>query len=788
VNEGSFSPSGSDTKVQAIGPLPRRPIVPQSIKDILYSRSLWSRCFLIAWVSAVLLGLGILLFPEGHKEALVRRDGWVVQGAFRTNLRPASGEISRNILKDPQSVFWTSWTPDTNGAPGRITSAPFLAPRVLAVPFSGYPSELGVELYLECLESGKRLRIAHGNAHYAWVERTIWLPTAWCDSDSRLVANSTRGDVYIGVGTPFRSSPVAWLKESAFVVVFVHALACVLLFGPGLAVASLARIFKLETALFVALPGTFLTGYIAFFGFYYGPLITRVAVILAAVVGGVLVFMKRRILLVYLNHYASDTLCRLFFGLSLSYTLLLYSADLGVGPFAANYRFAPAVWSTDNQLPQIVAEGLYKRRPIKFLISREWRVSDRPPLMSGLFLMGRPVWESLIAIGENARLLFYFYQITGILVSTLWVIPIWLLLMKSVKTSPREVSFVVIALAATGLFVFNSTYVWPKMLSGAFALAAYLAHTSAKPDGPCDAPTSEAAAGLFVALALLAHSGVVFGLVPLFVVFAVHRRDRRIRGLIVPIAVATLVVAPWLLWQRFEDPPGNALTKFALAGTFGFGEETKGLATTIREAYAGLSFREWLSLRWQAVLTIFGAFRPPLVAWLWLQPMDFLGKLRLTDFAFVIPSLGLGNLGWLVLVIALLGTNRDAISTCIFKSRCVSWVIIGLSGIALNVVLTWYVHIVHHQSYLSMLLMFVGLYSVLLLTSPLLRRVILVGQFAYFALVWLYSPLAELPWRYDHVAGWLLSVVGLSLAIPPASGASGKDLSPGEVTGRFSIC
>ena len=734
-----------------------------------------SRMLLTVWAVATLIGLGILLLPERPKEALVSRDGWAVQGAFVPNVRPTPGELSRNIRKDPQSVFWTSWTPDTNGAPGRITSAPFLAPPVLAVPFSGFPGELGVELYLECLENGKRLRIAHGNTHYAWVERTIWLPAAWCDSDSRLVASSTRAGVYIAVGTPFSSSPVAWLKESVFVVVLVHALACVLLFGPGLAVAWLAGILKLETALFVALPGTFLTGYIAFFGFYYGPRITRVAVILAALAGAALLFMKRRILLAYLNHYASDTLCRLFFVLSLSYALLLYSADLGVGPFAANYRFAPAVWSTDNQLPQVVAEGLYKRRPIKFLISREWRVSDRPPLMSGLFLLGRPVWEPLIAAGENARLLFYFYQITGIVASTLWVIPIGLLLLKSARASPREASFVVVALASTGLVVFNSTYIWPKMLSGAFALAAYLAHSSAKPDGPCDAPTSEAAAGLLVALALLAHSGVVFGLVPLFVVFAVQRRGSRIRGLIVPIAVATVVIAPWLLWQRFEDPPGNALTKFALAGTFGFGEETKGLATTIREAYVRLSFGEWLSLRWQAVLTLFGAFRPPLVSWLWLQPMDFLGKLRLTDFAFVFPSLGLGNLGWFVLVAALLGTHRDAASTCIFRSRCASWVLIGLGGIALNVVLTWYVHIVHHQSYLSLLLMFVGLYSVLLLTSPLLRRMILVGQFAYFVLVWLYSPLATLPWRHDHMAGWVLSVVGLFLVIGSASGTSGKE-------------
>jgi hypothetical protein len=785
VNEGFPSRATSDTCAATVEALPPPPILRQLLKGIIYRRFTLSRWLLNAWALAALIGLGILLLPERRKEALVPRDGWVVQGAFVPNVRPARGQVSRSILADPQSIFWTSWTPDRGGAPGRIMSVPFRAPRVLAVPFSGFPDQLGAELYLECLENQKRLHIAHGNAHYTWVERTIWLPGSWCDSDSRLVASSTaqRTDAYIAVGTPVSSSRLAWFKESVFVVVLMHALACALLFGPGLALVWLLGIRRAETALLVALPGTFLMGYIAFFGFYYGALITRFAVILIALVSAGVVLIKWRIVLAYLNHYASDTLYRLFFTLSLSYVLLLYSADLGVGSFAANYRFAPAVWSTDNQLPQIVAEGLYKHRQVKFLISREWRVSDRPPLMSGLFLLGRPVWEPLIAVGENARLLYYFYQVTGIVASTLWVVPIWLLLLKSVRTSPREASFIVIALAATGLVVFNSTYIWPKMLSGAFALAAYLAHGSAEADGPYDGPTGEVAAGFLVALALLAHGGVIFGLVPLFVVFALRRRANRVRGLIVPVVVATVVIVPWLLWQQFEDAPGNALAKFALAGTFGFGEETKGLATTIREAYARLSLSDWLWLRWQGLLTLLGAFRPPLVRWLWLQPMDFLGQLRLTDFVFVFPSLGLGNLGCLVLLTALFRAHRDANSTCIFKSPCASWVLIGLSGIALNVVLTWHLHVVHHQSYVSLLLIFAGLYSALLLNGPSLCRMVLAGQFAYFVLVWLCSPLAELPWRYDHVAGWVLSVVGLSLAIPPASGTSRKDAGAEKVTG-----
>jgi hypothetical protein len=768
VNKGFSSQATSDTRAATVEPSTDPPTVPQLVKGTVYSHSTVSRLLMSGWALAVLIGLGILLLPEGRKKALVARDGWTVQGTFVQNIRPAASDVSRSILENPQSVFWRSWTPETGSMPGWVVSAPFRTSRIVAVPFTGYPAQSGIELYLECLQNKNRINIAYGNAHETWVERTIWLPSSWCGSKSRLVARSTgpRTDWYVAVGTPFTSSRLSWLKESVFVVVFIHMLGCLVLLAPGFAAAWLVGIRNVESALLIAIPVTLLMGYVAFFLFYYGGVILHFSVLLIVLSSTLIVLLKWRSLFTYWNRNFSATPFRLFFGLSLSYVLLLYSADLGVGSFAATYRFAPAVWSTDNQLPQVVAEALYRHDPIKSLLGNEWRVSDRPPLMSGLFLLGRPVWEPLIAVSDNARLLFYFYQVTGIVASTLWVVPIYLLL-KSVRVSSREASLVVIALATTSVVLFNSTYVWPKMLSGALALAAYLAHRLVESNQQYDPLAGDIVTGLLFALAFLAHSGVIFGLVPLFVALAVQRRSNRIWGLVVPVAVVAVVVIPWLLWQRFEDPPGNALTKFALAGTFGFGEETKGLTTTIREAYSQLGFGGWLRLRWQAVLTLLGAFRPPLISWLWLSPMDFLGQLRLSDFAFVFPSMGVGNLGWLVLAAALIRARRDATSTCIFKSPCASWVLIAAGGIALNIVLTWHLHVVHHQSYVSLLLMLAGLYSALLLKSQSLRRMVLAGQFAYFALVWFYSPLAMLPWRYDHMTGWLLSLLGLWLVLPP---------------------
>jgi hypothetical protein len=725
-----------------------------------------ARLTVAVWALTALVGFCILLLPEKNKEPLVPRDGWAAGGAFVPDAqRPHPWQVSDGILKHPQSVFWTSWRSDPLGEPGRLVSAHFRAPAVLAVPFSGFPSQAGGELYLECIESREKLRIAHGNAHYAWVERTIWLPASWCRSESRLVASSTgqRPSMHIAVGTPFTSSRLAWLKESVFVAVFLHALACALLFVPGLAFAWLAGARRVETAVAMTLPATFLLGYLVFFGFYYGAPLMRFGVFFGMMGSLIVVLAKWRPLLAWVNHSASATVCRLFFGLSLAYVLLLYAADLGVGPYAANYRFAPAVWSTDNQVPPTVAEALYQETSLKHLIGR-WRVSDRPPLMSGLFLLARPVWAPLKAIGGNDRLLFYHYQIAGIVASTLWVIPIWLLLVRSAARSARQASLVVIAVATTGLVVFNSVFIWPKMLAGAFALGAYLAHPAVADNGRAQAVVGEAAVGLLIALALLSHGGVVFGLVPLFVVFALHRTADRIRGVVLPLVVAGVVLVPWLLWQRFEDPPGNALVKYALAGTYGFGEESKSLVATVRDVYSGLSLGSWLSLRGQAVLTLFGAFQPAAVGWLWSQPMDFLGQVRLADFVFVFPSLRLGNFGWLVFAVALLRGRRD--SAPIAEALFARWVLIGVAGVALNALVMWAAHVNWTESYVSLLLIITGLYSALLLTNASLRGWLLAGQFAYFAVVWWWSPLSEVPWRYDHVAGWLITVVSLWFALP----------------------
>lgn len=738
-----------------------------------YTR-LW-RLAVAVWACIVVLGLAFLLLPEQPKAPLVPRDGWTASGGFVQNARPQPGEVSNSILADPEATFWRSWSADKGSQPGLLMSRPFTAPRVLAVPFAGYPFHPGIDLYLECLATSQRQPIARGNAHENWVERTLWLPASWCPSQVRLGASSTSHGYYIAVGTPVQSSRLSWLKESLFVVTAVHALAWTVLLAPGLAAVWLFRVRRPDVALLAVLPTTLVLGYVTFFATYYGGRAGKFAALLAMLAAGLTLMTRWRALW---TQYRDEPIARaigLTFAISLAYILLVYSSDLGIGSWSATYRFAPAIWSSDSQLPQIVAEGAYRRLPMKNLIGGGWHVSDRPPLLAGLMLLGRPVWEPLIATGDNQRLAFLLYQSLGMSACSLWVIPSWMLLARLFH-SRSHAAVGVGLMATTGFIAFNSVYIWPKMLGGALALGAHLALTKATTtDEPRAAWLSYVLAGGLAGLALLGHGGVAFGLVPIFAYPLLRPTRGRVSGVLLAGATAVIVLAPWMVWQRTEDPPGNALIKFALAGTWGMGEESKGVWATVVDAHATMTFADWLRMRRDSLLTLLGVHLPPIISWYAAQPMDLAGRLRTWEFLYLLPALGAGNLGWLAVVSRI---SNPASGDDSVRSVIRLWLALGLSGVVVASLVNFKVNINHCLSYPSVLLLLLGLYAAVLNGPTWLRRTAIVANVSYFAVVWVWSPLAAFAVRPDIIPGALLAAVGVAVwLIREASQAS-----PGSTT------
>jgi hypothetical protein len=717
------------------------------------------------WGSAAVAGLVVVLTPELPKRPLLGRDEWHVEGDFRRDQAPSPGEVSPELSRDPQD-YWRSV--GCGAHPCAVYSKPFSPPRYLAVPIIGYPGRRGVDLFLECVATGARLPVARGNVHETWTERTLRIPGPWCGSDVRLVAadRSPLTTVWVGVGVPHESSALAWLKESSVVAVAIHAIVLLLLVAPGAALMSLVPATLLlglpRSLLYV--PLTLVLGFAGFFGVYYGgragqAILLGVVIALLAVAG-----LRRRRIVGSVVADGSSRPLRVFFLLSLGFVLLLYSADDGLGTWAATYRFDPAAWSSDNQIPQFVAEGLVHGRPARGMFGGSpWHVSDRPPLMTGAFLLQRPLWEAVVAIGGNRRFLYLFYQIAGIVLCAWWVVPVWHAARSVEPPSDRSAARVVGLVATTGFATFNSIYIWPKMLAGALGLAAFLVLEQARREEGTWRPREAATAGLLAGLALMSHGGVAFGLAPVFAATLLPRPKRGLRTLLLSAVAAVVVVLPWSYWQRTEDPPGNALVKFALAGTYGWDDESRGVLETVAMAYREGGWRGWLDGRVEAAKTLVGGGAPDLVAWLWDRDRDLAGTARLMEFLFVLPALGWANVGWLVLVVG--RRLRSAPGDRSPPAACVRCLVLGASGLLVNFLVNRSLHITHHQSYLALLLLFVGLYGVILSARAWLRAPVVAIQLAYYAIVWVLTPLGPARLRPDSFLGFLAvsAVLGVGL-------------------------
>ena len=716
------------------------------------------------WAVVASMGFVLLVVPEPKQRPLIPIDGWETTTGFTSIPTPPGGPLSSDILGNRDTTYWRSWNPTSGSIPGRLTSKPFAPSNYISVPYVGYAGDPQTAIYLECTNSGRRMTVATADAHETWTEDIVRIPDSWCSSQIRLVAESHTTDDYIGAGTPFTASFTAWIRESLFTIVFIHAFLFSILALGGLAIAwPLNRwLGRDEYFPLLAFMGLTAAGCVAFFIFDRSSLLGEIWSWLVVSSGAFLLVSRQ---------YRGE-LARLFgqfriawpvlclFLLSLGYVTLLYAVDTGAGSYQATYRYAPASWSTDNQLAQMIAEQMVTgphRSLLHVFGLSQWKVSDRPPALAGVFLLARPVFGVLLPFGENRHLTYYFYQIGGIIIMSCWVLPFWILCDK-LGLNVRQSVLATALVAAAGFVVFNSTYIWPKMNSAALGLGAYLLFVGDPYSTRVKASLTSACVGAGMAgLAMLCHGGVVFGLIPLGLLLCRPRLWMGWKPTLASVVIFIGLLLPWTLWQHFVDPPGNALVKYALAGTFGFGESSVSVATTVTRAYSKLTFRGWVSSKVDGIETIFG--RSPNVHNANLKNVgkEVTSKWRANDFYFIGPSLGVLNAGWLVGALLWLRRRiRPAAHVDAVLDRLKPLLFIGVAGVLVNVLLTWDFHVIHHNSYLSMLAL-VGAMATLLTLAPGRWKIALAAlQFTYFLVVWVASPLATADrLNVSFFAGWL---------------------------------
>ncbi len=298
----------------------------------------------------------------------------------------------------------------------------------------------------------------------------------------------------------------------------------------------------------------------------------------------------------------------------------------------ASTRFTGQLPS-DNEIPHFYAEWFFAHGHLAPapIYPPDWLSSDRPPLQVGYVLAVHPFgWDH-----TGLR-----YEVVGLVLQQLWIVGLWALLLAA-GLARRTRALAMVAVLASDVAIVNGFFVWPKLLPAALLLAA--AAIVLTPLWKTLRGNLWAAA-LFAALcglAMMGHGASVFAILPLLVVAALRGLPSW-RWVGVAVLVGAVTMAPWSAYQKYEDPPGNRLTKWMLAGVTKI--DDRGTVETIEDSYREAGFGGALHYKAENVVTIAGGgpMAHELASWSGAPYFDpRLNSLRAVLFLNLLPGFGL---------------------------------------------------------------------------------------------------------------------------------------------------
>lgn len=320
--------------------------------------------------------------------------------------------------------------------------------------------------------------------------------------------------------------------------------------------------------------------------------------------------------------YLCIMLCVLF--LSAFYNSLLFSCEK-TGHLSTRFQFCSIVDTTfDNTLPLSFAKSVYYGNS-QAQVS-DWKSSDRPPLQSGLVLLVYPILHKIGSIEIN-------YQIFAVFLQCLWLFAL-VEFFYFLKIN-RKIFLWIALLAITNNFIFiNSVFVWPKMLSGSLVVMAFIILYISIKDGELDNEKIILISTLST-LSLLAHGGVIYTLIPMFVLAIIYLRNIiSFKQIITSAIIFASLYAPWLLYQSWYGP-GDRLTKWWIAGKVDLDDGSQGSVETIYFAYKDMSIVQIVHNKFENIKTLFGfiSYTGP------LSNKETVGKLLNSEGSYFFPSL-----------------------------------------------------------------------------------------------------------------------------------------------------
>ena len=583
--------------------------------------------------------------------------GFCPEGAY-------PGTIWPSCVRPPGITTWGSFCQPGMAATGWMASRPAVAGDYLTLYVAGFHNMPGIRLAVQDMKSeGQLLLDPSFPAGDVWHQVHVRMPVEWRGRPVRVLAQDQaagpRG--WIAFSDPAPQS-LGWQFSVAAKALGLVLLFAALLFLPCAAASLLAAHRGIQDALdltAIALAALGLTGYGAFWIYLFsrraGMLFSYAAVSACYLAVVYLLVQPSRVRLLPVKQLVMPgILVVLASGFIVSLGLLRGGADapLEIPPV----RFRPPDLVGDHVLPKILADGVYAGHIPRPIMS-DWLSSDRPPLQAG-----NALWAYAWTRGGRDLE----YLVLSVVLQCSFLAGLWGLLSAS-KISRGCQALAVVMCFFTGFTYVQGFYTWPKLYPVAYLLiiAAYL--FTDRYHLVRGSAVTGALIGVLTALAMLCHGGSMFAICGLAGSMLLSGRIPGRRFVLAMAGAAMVTYAPWTLYQKVFDPPGDRLLKFHLTGT----QEPRpdvGLARLLVTNYGRLGLGNAVKYKITNFRLLGDSLQPYMqdLAAITASPMpgedrqraDTADRLRRMKFHFLIPCLGLASLGPVALLAAALSKRR----------------------------------------------------------------------------------------------------------------------------------
>lgn len=346
------------------------------------------------------------------------------------------------------------------------------------------------------------------------------------------------------------------------------------------------------------------------------------------------------------------------------------------------------------------------------------RVAIDPPLQSSIILLLAPLTVGKSLSNEA-------YQIISVLAQLLWIPAVWLLLTKLLKNH-KDAIYIIACCIFSGFFYFNSIFVWPKLIAGSLTvLGIYIILFEPKKSNALLLVMSSS-----FALGFLAHSSTIFTLIPFGFLLLLKKYRLNFNQLFLCATTILLIISPWLLYQRYIDPPGNRLVKWHIGGSEIIDDRNP--LETIISSYSNTSKKTIIENKISNLTTPFGNAPSG-----YLYSQDWFGKVRDFDFRFMIFGLAFANIGWIIMAFSRPRSKQKIYYSNIKSLLCPTVVSLLLWALVL---FGPHITVIHAGSYATMIMLITILYTLISIYPRILKMVTLMSLL-YFFIFWYYSPL-----------------------------------------------